>query len=127
MITMSQLNERLMVSVTDKVLQQEKVVDHQLLQLALVDIASGPNSLYKLSNRDDPFFGEVCFQNGLIQFILQSQVSFRTIQAIIKMSSPNFLKPYQLQTVMSYAETQYHSNDYQFLTVMGDVLSVVKA
>ena len=43
------------------------------------------------------------------------------------MSSPNFLKPYQLQTVMSYAETQYHSNDYQFLTIMGDVLGVVKA
>jgi hypothetical protein len=41
MITMSQLNEKLMVSVTDKVLQQEKVIDQQLMQLTLVDIASG--------------------------------------------------------------------------------------
>ena len=42
------------------------------------------------------------------------------------MQSPNFLKPWQLQTVMSYAETQYHSNDYQFITIMADVLMVVK-
>ena len=27
---------------------------------------------------------------------------------------------------MSYAETQYHSNDYQFITIMADVLTVVK-
>ena len=27
---------------------------------------------------------------------------------------------------MSYAETQYHSNDYQFITIMADVLMVVK-
>lgn len=27
---------------------------------------------------------------------------------------------------MSYAETQYHSNDFQFITIMADVLTVVK-
>jgi hypothetical protein len=105
MITFSQLNEKLMVSVTDKILQQEKIVDQILLQLALVDLK-----------------GQSC----VVNHILNSNMSFKLISQIIKMSSPNFLKPYQLQTVMSYAETQYHSNDYQFITIMADVLTVVK-
>jgi hypothetical protein len=62
----------------------------------------------------------------VINHILNSQISFRLISQIIKMASPNFLKPWQLQTVMSYAETQYHSNDFQFITIMADVLTVVK-
>jgi len=81
-----------MVSITDKILQQEKIVDQILMQLALMDLKGG--------------------QSCVISHILNSKISFRLISQIIKMSTPNFLKPWQLQTVMSYAEMQYHSNDF---------------
>lgn len=42
------------------------------------------------------------------------------------MASVNFLKSYQLQTVMCYAEIRYHSNDFQFMQIMSDVLNVTK-
>jgi len=50
MITYSQLNEKLMVSVIDKLQKQEQVFDQQLMQLALVDIASGLNANYEIRN-----------------------------------------------------------------------------
>jgi hypothetical protein len=58
---------------------------------------------------------------------MSSPKSFKMVVQVIKMTSINYLKPYQLQTVMSFAELQYHSNDYQFMTLMSDVLSVVKS
>lgn len=42
------------------------------------------------------------------------------------MKSPNFLKPFQLSTVMSYIEHCYHSNDEQFRAIMVDVLTLAK-
>lgn len=42
------------------------------------------------------------------------------------MKVPNFLKPFQLSTVMSYIEFCYHSNDDQFRAIMVDVLALAK-
>ena len=42
------------------------------------------------------------------------------------MVTPNFLKPFQLQSVMSYIELEYHSNDDRFRSIMVDVLSLAK-
>lgn len=42
------------------------------------------------------------------------------------MSSVNWLKPFQLQTAMCYAELKYHSNDFTFMQIMADVLNVTK-
>ena len=85
-----------MVSVIDKIQKQETVLDHQLMQLALVDIASGLNSAYEIKNDNQN-------KNSTIYHIIDSQVSFKLVSQVIKMESANFLKPFQLQTVMLYA------------------------
>ena len=42
------------------------------------------------------------------------------------MKSTNYMKPFQLSTVMTYVETMYHSNDYVFLRVMAELLNITK-
>lgn len=80
------------------------------MQLCLVDIASGKNAQYRVTS--DSFIGN---QNAVIKHILDSNISFRLINRVIRMNSESYLKPWQLQTVMCYAELKYHSNDYQFM------------
>lgn len=79
----------------------------------MADIASGKNSIYK-------------DRNMAIAHIMESDISFRLIQRIVCMTSVSFLKPWQLSTVMCYAEMKYHSNDYTFMQIMADVLQVAK-
>jgi len=90
-----------------------------LMQLSLVDIASGKNALFKMAEGGQ-------HSNALIEHILQSNISYRLITRVIGMASVNFLKPFQLQSAMVYAELKYHSNDYTFVQIMADVLNVVK-
>jgi hypothetical protein len=108
-----------MVSAVNKAANQEKTLDMHLMQLSLVDIASGKNAKYKISDATSQ-------RNAIIDYILSSAVSFRLIFRVIRMSSINFLKPFQLQTAMCYAELKYHSNDYTFMQIMADVLNVSK-
>ena len=83
------------------------------MQLSLVDIASGKNAVYSRDNK-------------MIEHILNSSISYRLIYRIIRMTSICYLKPYQLQSVMCYAEQKYHSNDFTFMQIMADVLHVTK-
>ena len=92
---------------------QEKELDADLMQLSLVDIANSKNSIYSKDNR-------------IIEHILDSQISYRLVYRIIRMASVCYLKPYQLQSVMCYAEQKYHSNDFTFMQIMADVLNVTK-
>lgn len=90
-----------------------------LMQLSLVDVATGLNSEFKMTDESAP-------TNSMIAFILQSKISYKLIFTVIRMTSINFLKPFQLQTAMCYAEIKYHSNDYTFMQIMADVLNVTK-
>ena len=88
------------------------------MQLSLVDIATGMNKVHKITDGGS--------QNAVITHILNSMVSFRLITRVISMKSVNFLKPFQLQTAMCYAELKYHSNDFTFMQIMAEVLNVAK-
>jgi len=112
-------------------MRREKLLEQQLVHLALVDIAGGLNKHLKTGTKDDNLIQlddnfERFKNNFMLFYIVESPKSFRLVQDIIRISAPNFLKPYQLSTVMSYAETMFHSNDYQFMALMADVLGVVK-
>lgn len=58
-----------MVTVTDKTLHQEKEVDAQLMQLVLVDIASGHNAEY--NNEKE--------RNFAIDYIMNSPKSYKMV------------------------------------------------
>lgn len=118
-VSQGQINEMMMVSNINKVTNQEKALDMYLMQLCLVDVATGHNSQFKM--RD-----EASCTNSMIAYILSSNISYKLIYNVIRMTSINFLKPFQLQTVMCYAEIKYHSNDYTFMQIMADVLNVSK-
>ena len=92
------------------------------MQLALVDIASKHNECYRALLENDQIKN-----NETIGHIAGGQKSFRIVTQIIRMKSECFMKPFQLQTIMSYAELLYHSNDFQFLALMKNVLGVVKS
>lgn len=77
----------MMVSQIDKANNQEKALDMHLMQLSLVDIATGKNSKFKVTE-------ETVDQNATIQYILNSNVSFKLIFKTMKMTSINFLKPF---------------------------------
>jgi hypothetical protein len=87
MITSAKISEKMMVSVVNKVSNQEKTLDMHLMQLCLVDIATGKNSKYRVTDENQG-------QSAIIQHILNSKVSYRLIFSIIRMSSINFLKPF---------------------------------
>ena len=95
----------------DRSLKLEKDLDNQLMHLSLVDICGAHNKRFKLDMQLDEKGRLLFCNNAVINHIFNSNCSFKLIQQIIKMKSPNFLKPYQLSTVMSYIERCYHSND----------------
>ena len=48
------------------------------------------------------------------------------VEKIIKIKSTNYLKPFQLSTVMTYVQAMYHSNDYQFWKILLELLNITK-
>lgn len=63
-----------MGTIIDKLGNQEKKADHQLMQLALVDIASKHNEGYKAVLLDNTIMN-----NETIAFIAGGQKSFKTV------------------------------------------------
>jgi hypothetical protein len=122
-LTSTMMDAKLFAATVNKLEEQEKQLDTHLMQLCLVDVASGRNAKYVMT-KDQPHNSSAT--NVTIKYILNSQVSFRLISKVIRMSSHNWLKPFQLQTAMCYAEIKYHSNDYTFMQIMADVLNVTK-
>ena len=70
--------------------------------------------------------GAIQTNNVIIEHIYRSKQSFKMVNKIIKMKSANYLKPFQLSTVMTYVEALYHSNDSVFLRIMAELLNVAK-
>lgn len=85
------LNENFMGTIIDKLGNQEKKSDHQLMQLALIDIASKHNECYKAVLENNAIL-----KNETIAFIAGGQKSFKTVTQIIRMKSDCFMKPFQL-------------------------------
>lgn len=122
-----QIGDKYMSAVVDKAWQQEKDIDDQLMQLALSDITGTLNYAHKFHViSGNPGSDAIKANNSVIEYIFNSKQSFKLVNKIIKMKSSNYLKPFQLSTVMTYVETMYHSNDYVFLRIMAELLNVTK-
>ena len=123
-----QIGDKYMSPVVDKALQQEKEVDNDLMQLSLVDITGTINFAHKFQVLSGSMENGSAIKtnNVIIEHIYHSKSSFKMVNKIIKMKSTNFLKPFQLSTVMTYVETLYHSNDFVFLRIMAELLNVAK-
>ena len=117
-----------MSSVVDKALQHEKFTDDHLMQLSLADITGTINYTHKFK----VFSGNVeqgepiKANNSAIEYIFNSKQSFKMVNKIIKIKSTNYLKPFQLSTVMTYVQAMYHSNDYQFWKILLELLNITK-
>ena len=121
------INDKFMFTVVDKALGLEREIDKNLMELTLVDI-TGPNNFpHKFKIISGSIEGGTAIQtnNVVIEHIYNSKSSYKLVNKIIKMKSSNFLKPFQLYTVMTYVETQYHSNDGVFLKIMSELLNII--
>lgn len=96
------------------------------MQLALVDVTGTINYAHKFEviqgSADDG--DRIVANNAVIEHIFNSKQSFKMVNKIIKMKSTNYLKPFQLSTVMTYVQTMYHSNDPRFLRIMAELINV---
>ena len=96
--------------------------------MALVDITGTINFAHKFQvlsgSMEDGT--DISTNNVVIEHIFYSKQSFKMVNKIIKMKSTNYLKPFQLSTVMTYVEALHHSNDYVFLRIMAELLNVAK-
>lgn len=120
------INDKFMFTVVDKALGLEREIDKNLMELTLVDITAPNNFPHKFKILGGSIDGSAIeTNNAVIEHIYNSKSSYKLVDKIIKMKSSNFLKPFQLYTVMTYVETQYHSNDGVFLKIMSELLNII--